>query len=37
MRYIQFITNRKQVVLTADKPYSEFDDGLFADIQPVEI
>lgn len=34
--YNSFIANRKQVVLTADKPYFEFDEGLFADIQPVE-
>lgn len=34
--YKSFIANKKQVVLTADKPYSEFADGLLADIQPVE-
>lgn len=35
--YNSFIANKKQVVLTADKPYFEFADGLLADIQPVEI
>lgn len=35
--YKAFIASKKQVVLTADKPYSEFADGLLADIQPVEI
>lgn len=35
--YNSFIANKKQIVLTSDKPYSEFDEGLFVDIQPVEI
>lgn len=34
--YNSFIANKKQVFLTADKPYLEFDDGLFEEIQPIE-
>ncbi len=34
--YNSFINSNKQVVLTADKPYSQFDNGLLADIAPAD-
>ncbi|MBD5083246.1 MAG: hypothetical protein HDT34_03660 [Clostridiales bacterium] len=35
--YNSFIENNKQVVLTADKTYSQFVDGLMVDIKPLTI